>query len=232
VVIEFADWAFLEALVRADEKRLSTAAQLFSDKNGMLSSAGLRRALKGALSMDLSLETQFWQEHFGESGGALSAKELLAWKSELEGFLRRGRFMEAAREDGSEAVNSISGAAFARILVSRHDNVLPRFVRQNVHSLEAVYSDRISVEDYELFRKFIGSLPAISDALIMCAHRGRVTRREFDLASQIAAGVTLPSHVTSLLFHVFNDPTALGMLDLATMLKTVQKVSLSCFRFI
>jgi hypothetical protein len=117
-------------------------------------------------------------------------------------------------------------------LVSRHDNVLPRFVRQNVHSLEAVYSDRISVEDYELFRKFIGSLPAISDALIMCAHRGRVTRREFDLASQIAAGVTLPSHVTSLLFHVFNDPTALGMLDLATMLKTVQKVSLSCFRFI
>ncbi len=225
-VIEFADWAFLESLVRVDEGRLGVALRLFSDEHGNLCAADLARALKGALSLDLTLQTQFWLSHLGERR-CLNAARVLLWKQSLEEYLRRGRFLQAARIDDPLNNAFISASSFANILISRGETPLPRYVKQNVNSISSVFADlRVSADDLVVFHNFVRHLPEISKALVMSAHRGRVTRREFDKATFTASGLTLPNHLASMLFHVFNDPSALGMMDLALMLKTVRKESL------
>jgi solute carrier family 25 aspartate/glutamate transporter 12/13 len=224
VVIEFADWAFLESLVRVDETRLTTALRLFSDSAGQLSVGGLARALRGALSMDLTLQTQFWQMHFGEEK-LISAARILSWKASLEECLLRGRFLKSARIDDAEKNSFITASSFANILVSRNAE-LPRYVKSNIHSIPSVFFDRVSSDDYVLFYKFLRGLPDLSKVLVMSAQRGRITRREFDKAISISSGVVLPPHLVALLFHVFNDPTALGMIDLSVMLKSLRKDAL------
>lgn len=147
-----------------------------------------------------------------------------------------------ARVDDPEHQQSISAASFANMVVSRSKD-LPRFVRANIQSLSSVFFDRVTKEDFAQFHLFVRALPGesllligrgvthnrkqeVSRGLVMCAHRGRVTRREFDKVVKTTSGLDLPSHLGALLFHIFNDPSALGMMDLATMLKTVRKESL------
>lgn len=74
-MIEFADWAFLESLVRADEGRLAMALRLFADADGNLSRADLVRAIRGALGLELTLQTQFWESHLRKHG--LKASQIL-----------------------------------------------------------------------------------------------------------------------------------------------------------
>ncbi len=224
VQIEFADWAFLEALSSADAERLVAALRLFSSDDGTLTSKDLRRAFRGALGMDLTMDTPFWEKHRGQ-GDRIDSQLILRWKSDLENFLRRGKFLHTARVDDPERLQYISAQSFAKILTSRNSR-LPRCVKANMQSLPSVFFERISFDDYMLFQRFLDNLPKISRALIMCAHRGRLTRPDFEKATFTAAGVKLPPHMVTLLFHIFNDPTALGMMDLATMLETVTKPTL------
>ena len=225
VQIEFADWAFLEALLTADSDKLGLALRLFSANDGTLQAADLRKAFKGALSMDLTLATRFWEQHLSEEGRIDGAK-ILRWKSDLEHFLRRGKFMQSARVDDPEKLSSITAASFAKIITSRGGSNVPRFVKSNINSLPSVFFDRISDQDYLQFQSFVHSLPRVSRALVMCSQRGRISRPDFEKALKMGGGIVLPPHVVALLFHVFNDPDALGMMDLATMMDIVTKPAL------
>lgn len=60
----------------------------------------------------------------------------------------------------------------------------------------------------------------------MASQRGRVTRVEFERAVFAAGKVVLPPHVVTILFHVFNDPNALGMVELPVMLECLKQQSL------
>lgn len=217
VSLEFADWAFLESLVTADEERLRMSLRLFSNEQGQLGRKELRRALRGALMMDFTFDTEFWVSHLGESA-SLSADTILVWKSTLQQFLQMGRFLKAAHRDDPEKLKSISAASFAHIIISRSSG-LPRHVKSNIQSLSSVFTDSVTYSDYLAFQKFQANLPRISVALKLVAQRGRVTRPEFDRAVATSGGLALPPHIVSLIFHVFNDPGMLGMLDLSSMLK-------------
>lgn len=57
----------------------------------------------------------------------------------------------------------------------------------------------------------------------MASHRGRLTRGEFERSVRAAGLAPLPPHVVAVLFHIFNDPAALGMLELPVLLECLQR---------
>lgn len=228
VVLEFADYAFLEALSEVDPKRLKTALQIFSSGEGAeatLRVNDLRKALRGAVYMDFSMNTAFWTAHFG-STGKISVEALLQWKAQLHQLMVKAKFLSAASKDDPLHLYRIDASSFAGILLSRSHSSLPRHVKQNLHSLGMVISDKVSFEDYLAFQAFQSSIKEVAPALIMASSRGRLARHEFERALKASHQISLPPHVVTIIFHVFNDPSALGMVELPVMLDCLKKPGL------
>lgn len=151
--LQFADYAFLEALVDVDRDRLVTSFGIFAGDDGKLTMTELRKALRGALHMDFTLATPFWAAHFGSSG-RVSAETLLQWKTALTQLMLKAKFLGAARRDDPNALHRISASSFADILLSRSYDTVPRHVRHNMLSLPHVIADSIAYEDYVKFQAF------------------------------------------------------------------------------
>jgi Ca2+-binding EF-hand superfamily protein len=226
VHVEFADWAFLESLLAVRMDKLILALQLFSNADGTISKDNLRRALKGVLRMVLSLETSFWKDHFGKDDQILTAANVTTWKRDLEYFLRMGKFLQYARVDDPVNRETISATSFGNILVSRGSFNVTRSQRSNINSLSIVLPVKVSADEYMHFQTFVSSLPQVGSAMRLCSSKGRIARPDFEKALLMSANLKLPSHIVDIVFHVFNDPNALGMIEVESMLSTLSKNAL------
>lgn len=228
VTLEFADYVFLEALSEVDPRRLATALKIFSSGQGddaTLTINDLRKALRGAVHMDFSMATPFWLAHFGASG-KLTVASLLQWKTQLQQLMVKAKFLSAASKDDPLHLHRIDASSFASILLSRSHSSLPRHVRQNLISLPVVITDKVSFEDYVAFQKFQSCAKDLAPALVMASARGRISRHDFERAIKASYQIALPPHVVAVLFHIFNDPGALGMVELPVMLECLNKPGL------
>lgn len=144
----------------------------------------------------------------------------------LQSLLQSGQFLKNAQQDDPVALKTMSAASFAHVIISKLGHQTPRHLRSNIASLPNVCNDRISRDDYTAFLKFQSHLSRVSPALIMASQRGRLSRVDFERALRASDAPRLPPHVVSLIFHVFNDPNALGMLDLPSFLAAAGKSGL------
>jgi hypothetical protein len=173
--------------------------------------------------MEFTMATPFWTAHVG-SNGKVSVDTILLWKSALQQLMLKSTFLSAARRDDPNKLYRINASSFAELLVSRGQaHAVPRHVRNNMQSLSQVLEEKVTFEEFCQFHQFQGAMNIVTPALVMASHRGRLNRVEFERAVHAAGQPPLPAHVVSVLFHVFNDPTALGLMDLPVMLACMKR---------
>jgi len=220
LVLSFADFAFMENLLNADMANLMIALQVFDeDHDGYLTRNELVRAFVGATQMSFTFQTPFWQQQFS-GNGTISAKMLLKWKYDLTQLILRANFIEAAMDGESE--HTVGTATFANLVLPDY-HALPTHVKANLQSIDKVHTSQVTFEDYVSFNNLLLSYPTFAPALRMVAQNGSVTRQDFrSVVAATSKSTTIPPNVEDILFHMFNDPKALGLLDVQSFLSAVK----------